>query len=70
MIVSALGSLLFLILIIAAGIFWMWTLVDCLKAEWRNPTDRVVWLLVIVLLNLLGSILYVLIAPNDKASRG
>ena len=67
---SALGSLFFLILVIAAGIFWMWTLVDCLKAEWKNPTDRIVWLLVIVLLNLLGAILYVLISPNDKVSRG
>ena len=67
---SALGSLFFLILVIAVSIFWMWTLVDCLKAEWKNSIDRIVWLLVIVLLNLLGAILYVLISPNDKVSRG
>ncbi len=63
---ETLGSLLFILPIV----FWIWSLVDCLKSEWKNPSDRIVWFLVILFLNLFGSLLYVLIAPSKKVKKG
>ena len=63
---DAIGGVIFILFIIGGAVFWIWSLVDCLKSEWKNPSDKVVWLLVILFLNLFGSILYVLISPSKK----
>ena len=38
--------------------FWVWMLIDCLRYEGPASTDRILWLLVIVLLKLIGAALY------------
>jgi hypothetical protein len=47
-------------------IFWFVQLVDVLgrrDVEFRSPTDRVIWVLVILLLPVLGAILYFFMKP-------
>jgi len=60
------SGILLILFLIACGVFWLWSLIDCLKSEWKNPNDKIVWLLVILLLNLFGSLLYLLIAGSKK----
>ncbi len=47
-----------LILLAIASIFWIWALIDCATSRNLQPTEKVVWLLVIFFLHLLGAIVY------------
>ncbi|MEI8341213.1 MAG: PLD nuclease N-terminal domain-containing protein [Verrucomicrobiota bacterium] len=48
---------------------WMWALIDLLAERKLEGTDKIVWALVIILLNVLGGILYFLVLPflRDEA---
>jgi len=47
--------------VIALGfVFWVWTLVDCIRREPDTGNDRIIWVLVILLLHFLGALVYVL----------
>lgn len=43
---------------IAALVFWVWMLVDCLKYESSEGNDKLVWVVAIVVTKLFGAILY------------
>jgi hypothetical protein len=38
--------------------FWVWSVVYIAKKRTKEPTDRVVWLLIVLLLGILGTMLY------------
>lgn len=50
--------LLIVLLGIAALVFWIWSIIDCAKRKFKNSTEQIVWILVIVFLGVLGSIIY------------
>lgn len=52
--------LIFLVIaIVVLGLaFWIWMIVDCARRDFKNENDKIVWILVIVLLQLLGAIIY------------
>jgi prolipoprotein diacylglyceryltransferase len=50
--------LLILAVVILAFIFWIWMIVDCAKRQFKNDNDKVIWILIIVLLQILGAIIY------------
>jgi prolipoprotein diacylglyceryltransferase len=50
--------LLIVAVVVLAFIFWIWMIVDCAKRSFKNENDKVVWILVIVLLQILGAIIY------------
>jgi cytochrome c oxidase assembly factor CtaG len=64
--IGLLLSLFSLALVVLAFIFWIWMLVDCIKNERLDSTQRIVWVLVIVFLHALGALIYYL-AGRDRA---
>ena len=50
--------LLVLALFVGSIAFCIWMLIDCLKNEPSEGNDRIVWLLVILLLQGLGALIY------------
>ncbi len=56
-------SLLSILLALAGCIFWFWMLVDCLADQ---SEDKLVWFLVIFLLNLPGAFLYYWLARRKR----
>jgi hypothetical protein len=46
-----------IILALLASIFWIWMLIDALTST-MEPTEKVLWFLVIFLLHILGAIIY------------
>ena len=60
--------LIALLVIITLLVFWIWTIVDCARRKFKNKTDKIVWMIVIVLFVFLGAIIYHLIVnrPNKK----
>jgi hypothetical protein len=49
---------------IISFLFWIWMLIDCLKRDFKKENDRIIWLLVIILAHLVGSIIYYFIVMN------
>ncbi len=43
---------------LAALAFWIWMLVDCLQNEASEGNDKIIWVLVIVLTNWIGALIY------------
>lgn len=50
------------VLVLAAAIFsfvfWILMLVDCAQRSFKNETDKVVWILILVFLHALGAVIY------------
>lgn len=52
---------IFMILIIA---FWIWMLIDVVKKDFKDPNDKTVWILIVVLAGWLGGIIYYFVGRN------
>ncbi len=50
-----------------AFILWLWALIDVLKNEF-NGSNKIVWLLTVVLLPVVGFVLYFIIGRTQKVS--
>ena len=62
---AGMGALMIVLIVVgvAASIFWIWMLIDCLTSA-MAPTEKLIWVLVIFFLHLIGAILYYVIARN------
>lgn len=54
------------ILAILGTAFWIWMIVDCAKRNFKNETDKIVWILVIVLAQLIGAIIYFFVVKSSQ----
>ena len=64
--VMALSAVFFFWMLgIAAFIFWLWVLIDILRSEFTG-TNKIVWLIAVILLPLLGAVLYWFIGREQK----
>jgi hypothetical protein len=63
----------FLAIWILVGVFtcivWLLTLIDILRSEFTNPTNKIVWLLLVICIAPLGVLLYYMIGLNQKIGR-
>lgn len=62
---GGIGGFELLILILLPFVFWLWTLIDCLKSDFKNY-DKIVWILLIILLPIIGALLYLIIGRKQK----
>ena len=56
------------ILAAVALILWIWALVDAIQNPGLTGNERIIWVLVILLTNWLGAVLYLLIGRKRKAA--
>lgn len=47
-----------------ALLFWFWMLIDCLQR--KKFEDKLVWVIVLIVLNILGAILYYFLVKSKK----
>ncbi len=60
-----------LIILFVLGIptfLWIWALVDIVKSEFTDSTNKTIWVLVIIFLPVIGSLLYLLIGRGQRVS--
>ena len=50
--------ILFVIICVAAFVFWILMLIDSIKRNFKKENDKIIWVLVIVLTGILGAIIY------------
>ena len=66
----AILPLAFLGAMILGFVIWIWALIHMLTNQRIQGTDKIVWAIVIVFLNVLGAILYFLISPFVRLDQG
>jgi len=54
------------LLALASFAFWPWVLIDCLRKEPENTSEKSMWVLVIVLAGLLGALLHLIIRRPQR----
>jgi TM2 domain-containing membrane protein YozV len=54
---DALGGLIFLLVVVGIGLFWVTTLIHAIQNE--HEYNKVAWVIVIVFMNIIGSLIYV-----------
>ncbi len=62
-----------IILIIGFGgmILWIWTLIDCITNESDQGNERIVWVVVIAVAQLIGALIYLIVRrPKRIATLG
>lgn len=63
--------LLLLLILIFVFAFWIWMLVDCLTKEPDTGSTKIVWLLVILLAQIIGAVIYYFVRrPQRYAELG
>ncbi len=43
---------------VGGTIFWIWMLIDCATKESNEGSDKIVWIIIILLAHLLGALIY------------
>ena len=54
------------IIVLLPLIFALVALVSCLKSNFQDSTNKLIWVLVILFLPLIGSILYFVMSPKQR----
>ena len=49
--------------------FWIWMLIDCISNEPSTGNDKLIWVLVILLLNWIGAAIYFLVRRPNRPRR-
>lgn len=57
---------LLLLIAIAGTLFWLWMLVDAAMRE-REASDKIVWVLIILLTHVLGAAVYFFVRRRPRA---
>ncbi|MEM4240312.1 MAG: PLD nuclease N-terminal domain-containing protein [Candidatus Woesearchaeota archaeon] len=53
-------------LFLAMFALWIWMIIDCAQRKFKSDSEKVVWILVIVLLGWLGAIIYYFVVKRKK----
>ena len=50
--------------------FWLFMLIDCLKRDFKNDYEKIVWVLVMIFLHILGATIYYFVVkiPNSNGT--
>jgi len=62
-------NLLFIILFIAFICYWIGSLIDLSKSEFKSTNDKLIWLILLLAIAPIGTVLYRLFANKQKDSQ-
>ncbi|GAB5527836.1 MAG: hypothetical protein Roseis2KO_57080 [Roseivirga sp.] len=60
------GILVILFIVLIPAILWIWALVDIIRSDFADSTNKIVWILAIIFLPVIGALLYLLIGRRQK----
>lgn len=58
--------IIWITLLVAGLLFWLWILIDCITKEPKDGNNKLAWLLVIILTNGIGAIIYFLVRRPQR----
>jgi hypothetical protein len=63
---SAMHLIIVSVFLFLPTLLWIIALVDILKSNFKDSNNKILWVLVVILLPVIGSILYFIIGKNQK----
>lgn len=63
---SAMHLIIVSVFLLLPTLLWIIALVDILKSNFKDSNNKILWVLVVILLPVIGSILYFIIGKNQK----
>jgi uncharacterized membrane protein YsdA (DUF1294 family) len=45
-------------------LFWIWMIIDAAQRKFRNTTEKIVWIVVVVLFSWLGALVYFIVIKH------
>ena len=68
--VGMLGGVLFFLVVgvisIGGLVLWIWMIIDCATNEKSEGNEKLIWLLIIVLTNWIGALIYLLVRRPQR----
>lgn len=58
--------ILFALLGLAAAVFWIFMLIDCVTKEPSEGNDKLIWVLIILFANWIGALVYLLVRRPER----
>ena len=58
--------MLWLVIVVGGLYLWIWTLIDCIKNEPSEGNDKVVWVVVIAVMNWIGALIYLIVRRPQR----
>lgn len=55
-----------LLFVLLPTVLWIAALVDIIKSNFKDSNNKIIWILIVILVPIIGSILYFLMAKNQK----
>ena len=65
---SILHLVFVLFIILLPSVLWIFAIIDVLKSNFKDSTNKIIWVLIVLLLPVLGSILYFIFGGQQKAN--
>ncbi len=63
---SAMHLIIVSVFLFLPTLLWIIALVDILKSNFKDSNNKILWVLVVILIPVIGSILYFIIGKNQK----
>lgn len=63
---SAMHLIIVSVFLFLPTLLWIIALVDILKSNFKDSNNKILWVLIVILLPIIGSILYFIIGKNQK----
>ncbi len=53
-------------LFVFSFIFWLFMLIDCVKRNFKEDSEKIVWVLVIIFTGIIGALIYYFVVKKKK----
>lgn len=63
---SVMHFFIVLLFVLLPTVLWIAALVDIIKSDFKDSNNKIIWILIVILVPIIGSILYFLMAKNQK----
>lgn len=67
--VAILVIIFFVAIPILVIVFWVYMLIDCAKRKFKKADDKIVWIIIIALLQWVGALIYYFVIKRKKGGK-
>lgn len=61
-------GLAFAVISIFAFVFWIVMLLDCVKKKFKNDSEKIVWILILIFTGIIGALIYYFVVKKNVVS--
>ena len=61
--------LFFAVISLLATMFWIWCIVDIVRGQFKTETDKLIWLILVLVLPFMGTILYIAFGRQNRMDK-